>query len=191
MTNPEVDAYINGSEKWPDEMAALRLTLLDSGLAEEIKWRTPCYTHNGKNIVIFQEMNDYLSLMFFKGALLRDSEGVLREQGPNSQSARRMEFTSVDDVIQFADIVKAYVEEAIDVEEAGLKVEPAELVLAAELQNRLEDDPALRKGFESLTPGRRREYNLYFSEAKQAKTRHARIDKYRDKIMAGKGLRDR
>lgn len=189
--NAKVDAYIKRSEKWPEEMASLRATLLGCGLTEEIKWGKPCYTHEGKNIVILQEMNDFLALMFFKGALLRDPEDVLREQGPNSRSARRIEFTSVDDVTRLADTVKAYVEEAVDVEEAGLEVGPApEPVFVDELQHRLDSDARFAQAFRSLTPGRQREYNLHFSDAKQAKTREARVEKYAQKILDGKGLRD-
>lgn len=192
MTNPLVDDYISRSEQWPEEMATLRPILLGSGLNEEIKWAKPCYSFEGKNIVIIQEMKDHLSLMFFKGALLSDPEGVLTEQGPNSRSARRIEFTSVDDVARLADTVKAYVEEAIDIQEAGLDVGPApQLVFVGELEERLEGDAALRTAFESLTPGRQREYNLYFSGAKKTETRRGRIDKYVPKILAGKGLRDR
>lgn len=191
-TNPKVDAFIGRSEKWPDEMAALRPVLLEAGLSEDIKWGKPCYSHEGKNVVIFQEMNDFLALMFFKGVFLEDPEGVLAEQGPNSRSARRMEFGSVEDVARLKGVVAAYVAEAIDVEEAGLQVGPApEPALAEELRSRLDGDPALKEAFESLTPGRRREYNLYVSDAKQAKTREARIDKYVDKILDGKGMRDR
>ena len=127
-----------------------------------------------------------------KGALLNDSEGVLEEQGPNSRSARRIRFTSVEDVARLADTVKAYIDEAIDVEEAGKKVgSPPELLLVEELQSRLDQDPALKAAFESLTPGRQREYNLYFSGAKQAKNRAARVEKYARKILDGKGFRDR
>jgi uncharacterized protein YdeI (YjbR/CyaY-like superfamily) len=170
----------------------VREVLLGCGLTEQIKWRQPCYSHDGANIVIVQSMKDFLALMFFKGALLADPQGVLVSQGPNSRSARRMEFTSVDDVTRLADTVKAYVEEAIGVEEAGLEVgPPEELDLVAELQERLEQDPALRTAFEGLTPGRQREYNLYFSDAKKAETRAARVDKYAPKILQGKGFRDR
>ncbi len=190
--NAEVEAYIRRSEKWPQEMTDLRPTLLGCGLTEEIKWGKPCYRHQGKNIVIVQEMNEFLALMFFKGALLSDPEGVLEEQGPNSRSARRMRFTSTDDVARLTDTVRAYIDEAIHVEEAGLEVGPApELVLVAELEERLDRDPALNAAFEALTPGRRREYNLYFSDAKQAKTRQARVEKYARKILDGKGFRDR
>ncbi|MDH3261976.1 MAG: YdeI/OmpD-associated family protein [Acidimicrobiia bacterium] len=192
VVNPKVDAYIRRSEKWPDEMTALRPILLGCGLTEEIKWGKPCYSHEGRNIVILQEMKEFLALMFFKGALLNDSEGVLEEQGPNSRSARRIQFTSVEDVARRTDTVKAYIDEAIGVEEAGLEVGPApELLFVGELQNRLDQDPAFRAAFESLTPGRQREYNLYFSDAKQAKTREARVEKYTQKILDGKGFRDR
>jgi uncharacterized protein YdeI (YjbR/CyaY-like superfamily) len=189
--NDKVDAYIERSDKWPAEMASLRPILLSAGLTEEIKWGKPCYSHGGKNVVILQEMKDFLALMFFKGALLRDPEGVLRDQGPNSRSARRMEFTSVDDVDQLADTVKAYVEEAIDVEEAGLEIGPAPAPdLVDELQHRLDSDARFAEAFRALTPGRQREYNLHFSDAKQAKTREARVEKYAQKILDGKGLRD-
>ena len=190
--NPKVDAYIRRSKKWPEEMAGLRPTLLCCGLTEETKWGKPCYCLEGKNIAILQEMNDFLALMFFKGALLKDSEGVLEEQGPNSRSARRIRFTSVEDVARLTDTVRAYIGEAIDVEKAGLKVgPPPDLTLVAELQSRLDRDPALKAAFEALTPGRRREYNLYFSGAKQARTRAARVEKYVRKILEGKGFRDR
>ena len=189
--NPKVDAYIARSNKWPKEMAALQTLLLGCGLDEEIKWGKPCYASGGKNIAIMQEMNDFLSLMFFKGALLRDPQGVLKEQGPNSRSALRMEFTAVDDVTGMADTIGAYVTEAIAVEDAGLTVEPApDLVLVEELQARLDDDAELKTAFEGLTPGRRREYNLIIGDAKQSTTRTARVEKYVERILAGKGLRD-
>lgn len=189
--NPKVDAYIKRSEKWPVEMAALRPVLLGCGLTEAIKWGKPCFSHDANNIVIFQEMNDHLSLMFFKGALMKDPAGVLKPQGPNSRSAMRIAFTSMEDVAELTDTVKEYVAEAIAIEEAGLEVGPApEPELVEELRNRLEEDTALEAAFEALTPGRQREYNLYFSGAKQAKTRQARVEKYIPKIMAGKGFRD-
>jgi uncharacterized protein YdeI (YjbR/CyaY-like superfamily) len=192
MMNPEVDAYIGRSKQWPEEMTELRPTLLDAGLTEEIKWGKPCYSHDGKNILIVQEMNGFLALMFFKGALLRDPEGVLEEQGPNSRSARRIQLTSVEDVVRLRDTIAVYIDEAIAVEDAGLEVDPApELVFVEELQHRLDRDPAFKAAFESLTPGRQREYHLYFSGAKHATTREARVDRYADKILGGKGLRDR
>jgi uncharacterized protein YdeI (YjbR/CyaY-like superfamily) len=170
----------------------LRPILLSAGLTEEIKWGKPCYSHDGSNVVILQEMKQFIALMFFKGALLEDPEGVLVDQGPTSRAARRLEFTSVEDVARMAAIVRTYLEEAIDVEEAGLEVGPPPTFdLVAELQDRLDRDPALKAAFESLTPGRQREYNLYFAGAKQAKTREARIEKHAERIMSGKGLRDR
>ena len=190
--NPDFDAYIRRSEKWPDEMIGLRPILLNSGLTESIKWGKHCYSHKGKNIVIFQVMKDFLALMFFMGALLNDSEGVLEEQGPNSRSARRIRFTSVEEVVRLNDTVKTYIGEAIDVEEEGLELgPPPEPLLVAELSSRLNQDPKLKAAFEALTPGRQREYNLYFSGAKQAKTRAARVEKYAHKILDGKGFRDR
>lgn len=190
-TNPDVDRYLERSETWPDEVAAVRPILLGCGLTEQLKWSKPCYSHDGKNIVIVQEMKDFLALMFFKGALLEDPDDVLREQGPNSRSARRMELTSVDEVRASAGTIEAYVAEAIAVEEAGLEVPAAEVELVEELQARLEDDPALQEAFEGLTPGRQREYNLYVGDAKQAKTRVSRVDRCVERILAGKGLRDR
>lgn len=191
MTSAKVDAYLERSQQWPEVISALRPILLAAGLTEEIKWGKPCYTHGDKNIVILQEMKEFLSLMFFKGALLSDPDGILREQGPNSRSARRIEFVSAGDVGRRAATLRAYLDEAIAVEAAGLTVdESPELVLADELQKRLEGDADLREAFETLTPGRQREYNLYFSGAKKAETREARIDRYADKILDGKGLRE-
>jgi uncharacterized protein YdeI (YjbR/CyaY-like superfamily) len=189
--NERVDRYIGRSTKWPDEMTALRSILLAAGLEEDIKWGKPCFSHEGHNIVIVQEMNDFLSLMFFKGALLQDKSKVLVEQGPNSRSAKRIEFTSVADVTKLTRTIKALIKEAIDVEDAGLTVEPAtELVLIGELQQRLDSDRKLKAAFDALTPGRKREYNLHVSSAKQAKTRKDRIEAFAPKILAGKGFRD-
>lgn len=189
--NPKVDAYIARSNQWPEVIRELRPVLLGCGLSEELKWGKPCYGRDGKNIVIMQEMKDFLALMFFKGALLADPAGVLEEQGPNSRSARRICFTTVEDVTRLADTVARYVAEAIGVEAEGRDVGPApELELVAELRVRLDADPALEAAFESLTPGRQREYNLYFANAKQAGTRSARVDRYAPKILEGKGFRD-
>jgi uncharacterized protein YdeI (YjbR/CyaY-like superfamily) len=191
-TNPEVDAYVERTDGWPEEIAALRPILTGCGLVEEIKWNKPCYSHDGHNIVILQEMKNFLALMFFKGALLADEHQVLEDQGPNSRSARRMCITSLDDVERLAPIIVDYVAEAIDVERSGQQVDPApELVLVEELQARLDADPALREAFETLTPGRRREYHLHVSGAKQASTRVSRVDKCVPRILDGKGLRDR
>lgn len=191
MGNTKVDAYIGRSQQWPAELAAARKILLGCGLNEDIKWGKPTFSHDGDNIVILQEMKDFLSLMFFKGALLADPAGVLKSQGPNSRSALRIEVTSVADLTRLKKTLTAYVAEAIAVEQAGLKVEPApELVLVEELQHRVDSDPAFKKAFEALTPGRRREYHLHISEAKQSTTRVARVEKCAPKILAGKGFRD-
>ena len=190
--NPKVDAYIERSTMWPAEMTRLRDILLGCGLSEDIKWGKPCYSSGDGNIAIMQEMKDFLALMFFKGALMEDPHEVLQEQGPNSRSALRMTFTSVDEIDGRAGIVEDYVRNAVEVEAAGLSVGPApEVEFVAELQERLNQDPDFRKAFEALTPGRQREYNLHFADAKQAKTREARIEKYTEHIFAGKGMRDR
>jgi uncharacterized protein YdeI (YjbR/CyaY-like superfamily) len=190
--NPKVDAYLERSTSWPTEIAALRTILLDCGLDEAFKWAKPCYAHGGHNIAIVQEMKPFLALMFFKGALLDDPHGVLEDQGPNSRSARRMTFTSVDEVNERADVVRALVAEAIAAEAAGLTVpEAPELELVAELQERLDADPNLRAAFEALTPGRQREYHLHIASAKQSETRRNRIDRVIPQILDGRGLRDR
>jgi uncharacterized protein YdeI (YjbR/CyaY-like superfamily) len=189
--HPKVEAYINRSEKWPDEMRALRSILLSGGLTEDLKWGKPCYAHDGANIVIMQEMKDFLALMFFKGALMKDPAGVLESQGPNSRSALRICVRSVDDVERLSETIASYVVDAIAVEESGLEVAPApKLEFVAELQDRLDSDATFRAAFEALTPGRQREYHLHFSDAKQAATRIARVEKYAPKILAGKGFRD-
>lgn len=190
--NPEVDDVIAASDAWHEEMAALRPILLGCGLTEELKWAKPCYTHEGANVVIVQEMKDFLALMFFKGALLADPDAVLEDQGPNSRSARRMTFTSADDIARRSETVAAYVAEAIEVAAAGLEVgPPPELVPVEELRRCLDADPELRAAFDALTPGRRREYDLYIGGAKKAATRRARVEKCRPRILAGRGLRDR
>lgn len=189
--NPKVAAYIDRSSQWPQEMRALHDVLQHCGLSDEIKWGKPCYGVQGNNIAIVQEMKSFLALMFFKGALLADPAGVMREQGPNSRSAKRMEFTSAQQVTQHAAIIRQLVAAAIQVENAGLQVAPAPaLELVSELRDRLEQDHRLRAAFAALTPGRQREYNLHLAGAKQAATRHSRIDKFTDRVLAGKGLRD-
>jgi uncharacterized protein YdeI (YjbR/CyaY-like superfamily) len=190
-SNAKVDAYIARSKKWPAEMASLRPILLACGLTDDIKWGKPCFSHDGRNIAIMQEMNEFLALMFFKGALISDPADILKEQGPNSRSAKRIEFTSTGQVTKLAKTIRLYVSAAIDAEDAGLKPSPApETDFVDELRDRLGADKTFRLAFESLTPGRRREYNLHFSSAKQAATRVARIEKCAPKILAGKGFRD-
>lgn len=192
VADDTVDEYIARSQRWPQEMAALRSVLLGCGLSEDLKWAKPCYSSGDANIVIMQEMKKFLALMFFKGELLKDPDGVLEPNGPNSRSASRMCFASVEDVERLADTVVTYVAEAVQVEEDGLDVgPPPELVLVHELQARLDGDPALAAAFEALTPGRQREYHLHVSDAKQTATRESRIDKCTPKILNGKGFRER
>lgn len=187
-----VDDYVRRSDRWPDVLVALRPVLLGAGLAESIKWGKPCYSAGGRNIAIVQEMKDFLALMFFKGALLTDPAGLLTEQGPNSRLARRVTFTAAGQVDVHAATVAAFVDEAIALEAAGAAVPPAPpLVLAVELAARLDADPTLAAAFDALTPGRRREYDLYVSGAKQPATRAARVERCVERILAGKGLRDR
>lgn len=189
---PDVDAYLDATDQWPDEIRALRPLLLHTGLTEQIKWGKPCYCLGDANIVLIQEFSAHLALMFFKGVLLEDADGLLHDQGPNSHAAKRMEFTCVDDVEELADAVTAYVAEAIAHEQAGtvLPARPDE-ELAPELSDRLASDDELAEAFNGLTPGRQREYNLHVSDAKQSVTRDRRVDKIVPRILLGKGLRDR
>jgi|688.fasta_scaffold458601_2 uncharacterized protein YdeI (YjbR/CyaY-like superfamily) len=188
----EVDRYLLEAKQWPDELRAVRSLLLNCGLDESLKWNKPCYSDAGKNIAILQEMKSFLALMFFKGALLTDPAGVLRDQGPNSRSARRVTFTSIDDVTTQSKTITALVAQAIEVERSGRQVPAANpLELAAELRSSLDADDALATAFAALTPGRQREYNLYITGAKQSTTRQRRIEACVPRILTGKGLRDR
>jgi uncharacterized protein YdeI (YjbR/CyaY-like superfamily) len=189
---PDVDAYLAACEQWPDEITAIRPLLLACGLDEQIKWGKPFYCRDDANIVLLQEFSDHLALMFFKGVLLDDPDGVLHAQGPNTHGPKRMRFTSVADVEALADTITAYVREAIGHEEAGTELpERPDEELAPGLVERLAANDRLAEAFYSLTPGRQREYNLHISGAKQASTRESRIDKITPRILAGKGLRDR
>jgi uncharacterized protein YdeI (YjbR/CyaY-like superfamily) len=187
-----VDAYLAASQRWPDAIGALRPLLLGTGLDERIRWGKPCYGLGEANVVLVQEFADHLALMFFKGILLEDPAGVLRRQGPNTHAARRMTFGSVDDVRARAEVVTAYVRQAIAIEQAGTPLPPRpELDLADELQERLAGDPELAAAFDELTPGRQREYHLHVAGAKQAGTRERRVDAIVPRILEGRGLRDR
>lgn len=190
-TYANVDDFLACTTSWSDEVEALRAVLKDCGLDESIKWGKPTYGHQGDNIAIIQPFKRFLALLFFKGALLDDPDGLLQSQGPNTRAALRLQFTSVDDVAERDAAIRAFVRQAIAVEAAGLTVPKVEVVLAQELRDRLDADPALERAFEGLTPGRQREYNLFISGAKQSKTRAARVEKHVDRILAGKGLRDR
>lgn len=190
--NPKVDEFIDKAQKWQEEMKKLRMIILDCGLEEELKWRIPCYTFQKNNIVIIQGFKDYFALGFFKGALLKDANGILSKPGENTQAGRQIRFTNVQEIAEMEPIVKAYIKEAIEVENAGLKVEIKKepITIPEELQNKLEQLPDFKTAFETLTPGRQRAYILYFSAPKQSKTRTARVEKYMQRILDGKGLND-
>lgn len=190
--NPKVDEFVNRAKTWQGEMQKLRSILVKSGLEEELKWGKPCFTYEGANIAIIQPFKAHCSLMFFKGALLEDSPGLLRSQGDNTQSALRLEFTSEAQIKKT--VVESYVKSAIAVERQGLKVDfkaKSELELPAELSQIFKKDRKLAKAFEALTPGRQRAYVMHFTGAKQSATRTARIEKCAPMILAGKGLNDR
>lgn len=192
--NPKVDKFIHKSTKWQAEFEKLRTIILDCQLTEELKWGKPCYTFEDKNILLIHGFKEYCALLFMKGALLKDPIGILVQQTENVQSARQIRFTDVDEIEEMAHILKATIYEAIEVEKAGLEVdlkETSEFNMPEELQHKLDEDPAFKTAFEALTPGRQRGYLLYFSSAKQAKTREARIEKYTPKILNGKGFNDR
>lgn len=180
--------------KWPEELAQLRRIVLDCGLTEESKWGVPCYTYNKKNVVIVAAFKEYCSLNFFKGVLLQDTHQILEKPGENSHEARVIRFTNVREIIEKEDILKTYLFEAIEVEKLGLKVEKKEkkeLKIPEEFLKKMEEVPALKSAFEALSPGRQKAYILYFSQAKQSKTREARIEKYVLQILDGKGLNDK
>lgn len=192
-TNPKVDWFFDKDTKWQKEYEKLRTICLDCGLTEELKWGCPCYTFENSNIVLIHGFKEYCALLFFKGALLNDPEGILIQQTENVQSARQIRFTNAKEIVKQAKILKAYVYEAIEVERAGLKVKlkkTSDFKMPEELENRLAKNAALKKAFGALTPGRQRAYIFYFSQPKQSKTREARIEKYVPQILSGKGLND-
>lgn len=191
-SNPRVDAFLGRAKTWQSEMKKLRTILVGCGLEEDLKWGKPCYAFEGKNIAIIQPFKPHLSLMFFKGALLKDTHGLLRSQGENTQSALRLEFTSEAQVKK--SVIADYVKQAIAAEKAGLKVDfkaKREIEHPEELTNILKKDRKLAKAFESLTPGRQRAYVMQFSSAKQSQTRTARIERAIPQILAGLGPNDR
>jgi uncharacterized protein YdeI (YjbR/CyaY-like superfamily) len=194
MSDSRVDEYAACLERWRHEFGALRTILWDTELTEAFKWRKPCYTHAGKNIVIFQPFKDLCALMFFKGALLNDPKALLREQGEDSRSSLRLEFRSVANVTSIESPLRDLVADAIHVQQAGLRVEkpapPTHRDYPDELAALMEADPAFREAFERLTPGRQRGYLLHFNAAKQSATRAARVERVQDRIMEGFGLRD-
>jgi uncharacterized protein YdeI (YjbR/CyaY-like superfamily) len=207
IKNPQIDLYLaegcgrcplGGTPKckvhdWQKELNLLRKIVLDCGLTEELKWKVPCYTIDGRNVVIVAAFRDHASISFFKGALLADTYRILESPGENCQAARVVRFTSVDAIRAVTHILREYIHQAIQVEESGLKVEfkaKNELVIPVELERKFAALPSLRAAWEALTPGRQRGYVLFFSAAKQSKTREARIEKYIPWILEGRGMHD-
>jgi uncharacterized protein YdeI (YjbR/CyaY-like superfamily) len=191
-TNPEVEFYFKKAGKWQEEFAKLRVIVLDCPLMEVLKWGCPCYTFENKNIVLVHGFKEYCALLFFKGALLNDANGILVQQTENVQAGRQIRFTNVQEISEMEAILRAYIYEAIEVEKSGRKVtrKNTEMAFPEEFQNKLDKSPALKAAFETLTPGRQRAYNLYFSAPKQSKTRTSRVDKCLQRILNGKGLDD-
>src|SRR5579872_2219550 len=191
--NPKVDWFFNKAKKWQKEIEKLRTIVLDCGLNEELKWGCPCYTFEKHNIVLIHVFKDYCALLFFKGALLNDANGILIQQTKNVQAGRQIRFTSLRQIVEMEAIVKAHVFEAVEVEQAGLKVilkNTSDYKIPEEFQKKLDKNRALKTAFEALTPGRQRGYIYYFSQAKLSKTREARSEKYTQQILDGKGLED-
>lgn len=191
--NPKVDAFMARAEAWRPEFERLRAIILASGLDEELKWGQPCYALDGGNVVLIHGFKDYCAVLFMKGALLKDPEGVLIQQTPNVQSARHLRFTSLDEVERMAPIIARYVDEAIAVEKAGLKVQrktTADFEVVEEFLVRLESEPGLQDAFDALTPGRQRSWLFWLAQPKQSKTREARVEKAIPLIRQGKGLND-
>ncbi len=191
--NPKVDYYFNKAKTWQKELEKLRVIVLECGLTEELKWGVPCYTFEKSNKVLIHVFKEYCALLFFKGALLNDANGILIQQTKNVQAARQIRLTSVQEIAEIEAILKAYIYEAIEVEKAGLKVDlkkTTEFTIPEEFQNKLDETPALKTAFDALTPGRQRAYILYFSAPKQSKTREARVEKCMQQILNGKGLND-
>ncbi|HVZ96646.1 MAG TPA: YdeI family protein [Chitinophagaceae bacterium] len=192
-TNPKVDFFFEKDGKWHKEFKQLRMIILDCGLNEELKWGQACYSYHGSNIVLIHGFKEYCAVLFFKGALLNDPEGILIQQTENVQSARQARFTNVKEIVKLEPVLKAYIYEAMEAEKAGLKVKlkkTSDFKVPEEFQKKLNKSIALKKAFDALTPGRQRQYLFYFSQPKQSKTREARVEKYLQQILEGKGLND-
>lgn len=193
VLNPKVDSFISRAKKWQEEYKKLREIVLDSPLTEDFKWMHPCYTYENNNVVLIHGFKDYFALLFHKGALLKDNHSILIQQTENVQAGRQIRFTNLQEIAEMELIIKDYIDEAIEVEKSGLKVElkkTSEFKITEEFQNKLDEIPVLKTAFEALTPGRQRAYLLYFSAPKQSKTRESRIEKYIQHILNGKGLDD-
>ncbi|MEI4770104.1 YdeI family protein [Psychrobacillus sp. FJAT-51614] len=191
--NPKVDEFLSKAKKWKAEYEKLRNIVLDCELTEEFKWMHPCYTFEKKNIVLIHGFKEYCALLFHKGVLIKDVHGILIQQTENVQAARQIRFTNVEEIVEMENILKTYIYEAIEVEKTGLEVnfkKNTEFIIPEELQNKFDENSALKTAFEALTPGRQRAYILYFSGPKQSKTRQSRVEKCIQKILNGKGLND-
>jgi uncharacterized protein YdeI (YjbR/CyaY-like superfamily) len=191
--NPDIDWFFTKTTKWQEEYSELRSLILDFGLSEKLKWGCPCYAIGKSNIVLIHGFKDYCALLFMQGALMKDDKGLLIQQTANVQSARQLRFENVEEILKGKSIINSYIKEAIRIDKAGLKVQlkkTTEYSIAEEFQRALDNMPELKNAFYSLTPGRQRAYLLYFSAAKQVKTREARIEKYLQHILDGKGLDD-
>ncbi len=191
--NPEVDTYISKAKKWQQEIESLRAILLNCGLTEEFKWGKPCYSYQKSNLVIIQPFKEYFALLFFKGYLLQDPDGVLVKTGENTKVGRQIRFKDVSEITRMESILKKYINQAIEVDKSDVQVRDnmnTEIQFPQELHDKFEENPALKKAFKALTPGRQRAYNFYFSAPKQSKTRESRIEKHIAQILDGKGLND-
>ena len=191
--HPQVEMFLTVADKWHDEFTKLRSIVLDCGLDEDFKWKHPCYTLQGRNVVLIHGFKEYCALLFFKGALLKDDENILVQQTENVQAQRQIRFTNVAEIVKMESVLKAYVQQATEVEKARKKVpmkKTSEYTVTEEFQAKLDEMPGLKTAFEALTPGRQRAYLYYFSQPKQSKTRTARVEKYIQKIFEGKGLND-
>jgi len=191
--NPKVDWFFTKATAWQEEFEKLRKVVLDCGLTEELKWGCPCYSFEKRNIVLIHGFKEYCALLFFKGALLNDADGILVQQTKNVQASRQIRFADVREIVKLKPVLKAYIYEAIEVEKAGLKVplkKTKEFSMPEEFQNKLNENRALKKAFNALTPGRQRGYLLHFSAPKQSKTRESRVEKCMPQILSGKGLND-
>jgi uncharacterized protein YdeI (YjbR/CyaY-like superfamily) len=191
--NPKVDFFFTKAQKWQKEFEKLRTIILDCGLTEELKWGVPCYMSGKSNIVVIHGFKEYCAILFFKGTLLKDTNRILIQQTENVQVARQVRFTDVREIVKMERILKAYIYEAVEVEKAGLKAtlkKTTEFSIPEEFLTKLNKKPALKTAFKALTPGRQRAYLLYFSAPKQSKTREARVEKYMQQILNGKGLND-
>jgi uncharacterized protein YdeI (YjbR/CyaY-like superfamily) len=191
--NVEIDAFISKAKKWKEELQLLRSIILNSELKEELKWGKPCYCFNNKNVLIIQPFKEYCGLLFFNGALLKDNKKLLVKAGEHSQAGRLIQFKDKNEIEKSSKVISSFIKEAIEIEKAGTKFKSeaiAEKIEIEELQEYKKTNPAFKKAFDALTPGRQRGYLIYFSGAKQSATRIDRINKYSDKIMSGKGLND-